>query len=87
MSPLYPVYSPKTDLCVFVGGDENGETLYTVKPGQSDPPKRLEATRYDVKISRLSFSSDGRYVLFCNDRLNQLVEPGSTTASELTEPE
>jgi WD40 repeat protein len=87
VSPLYPVYSPKTDLCVFVGGDENGEALYTVKPGQSDPPKRLEATRYDVKISRLSLSSDGRYVLFCNDRLNQLVEPGSTTGSELTEPE
>ena len=87
VSPLYPVYSPKTDLCVFVGGDQNGEALYTVKPGQSDPPKRLEPTRYDVKLARLSFSSDGRYVLFCNDRLNQLSERGRTTAPEVTESE
>jgi len=69
MSPLYPVYSPKTDLCVFVGGNENGEALYTVKPGQFDPPKRLEPTGYDGKIARLAFSPDGRYVLFCSDRV------------------
>jgi len=87
VSPLYPVYSPKTDLCVFVGRDQNGEALYTIKPGQSDPPKRLEPTGYDVVISRLSFSSDGRYVLFCNDRLSQLAERDSTTAPELPESE
>ena len=87
VSPFYPVYSPRTDLCVFVGGDHRGEALYSIKPGQSDPPKRLEPTGYDGKIARLSFSPDGRYVVFCSDRFNQLAERGSTTASELTEPE
>ncbi len=68
ISPLYPVYSPKTDLCVFVGEDENGGALYSVKPGQLEPPKRLEPGGYDGKIARLAFSPDGRYVVFCSDR-------------------
>ncbi len=68
MSPLYPVYSPKTDLCVFVGGSEDGEALYSVKPGQLELPKRLEPSGHDGKIARLAFSPDGRYVLFCSDR-------------------
>ena len=68
VAPLYPVYSPKTDLCVFVGEDENGKALYSVKPGQLEPPKRLEPTGYDGKIASLAFSPDGRYVLFCSDR-------------------
>jgi Tol biopolymer transport system component len=80
MSPLYPVYSPQTDLCVFVGGDENGEALYTVKPGQFELPKRLEPTGYDRKIARLAFSPDGRYVLFCSDRLIQ-PEPATERTS------
>lgn len=85
VSPFYPVYSPETDLCVFVGRDQNGEALYAVKPGQSDPPKRLEPARYDVILSRLSFSSDGRHVLFCSDRNNQADEWDSTTPPEVTE--
>ncbi len=90
ISPLYPVYSPKTDLCVFVGRDEDGEALYTVKPGQFDPPKRLEQPRDgDGKIARLAFSPDGRYVLFCSDRLNQPAGGRSTTLAlpKATAPE
>lgn len=88
MSPMYPVYSPRTDLCVFVGRDENGEALYTVKSGQLDVPKRLEPTGYDGKIARLAFSPDGRYVLFCSDRVTrgEPVAEATSTASGYWSP-
>ncbi len=64
----YPVYSPKTRCCVFVGKDDRAMALYVVYTGQFDPPKRLESGGYDNKIAALAFSPDGRYVLFCSDR-------------------
>lgn len=67
-----PVYSAKTGRCVFIGKDENGMALYMVQPSRFDPPKRLEPNRYDHKMARPVFSPDGRYVLFCSDRLHWL---------------
>jgi beta-lactamase regulating signal transducer with metallopeptidase domain/Tol biopolymer transport system component len=73
VDPAYPVYSAKTERCVFVGENENGAALYTVRAGQSDPPKRLEPSGYDGKIASLAFSPDGRFVLFCSDRLKRTL--------------
>ncbi|QDU08391.1 M56 family metallopeptidase [Gimesia aquarii] len=66
----YPIFSPTTDRCVFVGKTKAGMALYSVQPGSFDPPQRLESDNLglDKKIASLTFSPDGRYVLFCSDR-------------------
>lgn len=66
VEPLYPVYSPHSRLCVFVGRDKKGQALYSVEPGKL--PRRLEAERYDTKIASLAFSPGGEYLLFASDR-------------------
>jgi Tol biopolymer transport system component len=64
--PLYPVYSPATCRCVFVGRSKDGQALYAFQPGNR--PQRLEGGTGDGKIAGLALSPDGRYLLFCSDR-------------------
>ncbi|MDR3618727.1 MAG: protein kinase [Paludisphaera borealis] len=68
--PRWPVISPSTGDCYFVGDEGNTRTLYSLSTG-SDGPGRVAAL--DVgghKLSGLSFSPDGRYLLFASDRLD-----------------
>jgi Tol biopolymer transport system component len=69
LRPLWPVYSPSTRRCVFVGVGPEGMALYSIEPGQAGKPKRLEAGPLDGLIGGLGFSPDGRYLLFCSTRL------------------
>jgi Tol biopolymer transport system component len=68
MKPLWPVYSPSTRRCVFVGIQPKGMALYVVDKGQSGQAKRLEPDGLDRQIGGLAFSPDGRYLLFCSNR-------------------
>jgi Tol biopolymer transport system component len=70
MKPLWPVYSPSTHRCVFVGVKPQGMALYSVEKGQSGHAKRLEPDGLDRQIGGLAFSPDGRYLLFCSNRTN-----------------
>jgi RNA polymerase sigma factor (sigma-70 family) len=68
----YPIYSARTRHCVFVGQGPKGKALYEVPHGKvAGPPMRLEPEGYDSTIASLSYSPDGRYVLFCSDRPNR----------------
>jgi RNA polymerase sigma factor (sigma-70 family) len=69
VEPMYPVYSPRTKRCVFVGREKQGQALYSFEHGNADPPQRMEPGELDGKIASLTLSPDGRYVLFCSDRL------------------
>ncbi|WP_165067193.1 TolB family protein [Paludisphaera rhizosphaerae] len=81
-NPSYPIYSPVTGRCVFVSREPQGMALYSIQRGTFGPPKRLEAQGFDNKIASLEFSPDGRYVLFCSDRLDRRAHAavGSTLA-------
>jgi hypothetical protein len=69
LKTYYPLYSPVTRRCVFVGIDsQKGQAFYTFRRGQTDPPRRLEDVPPDRMIQDTSMSPDGRYVLFCSTR-------------------
>jgi Tol biopolymer transport system component len=70
--PRSPVYSPETNTCVFVGGQEGkGLALYSIQRGKPGPPRRLEPEGSENLLSSLSFSPGGRFVAFSSDRPDQ----------------
>ena len=69
--PLWPIYSPDTRRCVFIGSDGTNRRLYSVKRGESRQARRLETGLFNEQLSDLSFSPDGRYLLFAADRPDQ----------------
>jgi Tol biopolymer transport system component len=73
--PSFPIFSPATGRCVFVGSEDGkGSALYgfvhspATTPSAPQPPKRLEQRGLDKVIQDLTFSPDGRYVVFASDR-------------------
>ena len=83
VDPLDPVYCRATKICAFAGSDAHGMAIYTLRAGKAGLPKRIERTGYDRTIRDLTFSPDGRYVLFYRnrtDRTRQEVEPPGTPA-------
>jgi hypothetical protein len=68
VAPYYPLFLASTRRCVFVGKNAQGMAFYTFRPGQADPPRRLEPEGYDGLIQDVGMSPDGRYVLFASDR-------------------
>jgi hypothetical protein len=75
VTPSCPIYSPVTRRCVFVGTEEGkGSALYSFVHAKADsgkpqdPPRRLEPQGFDKLIQDLTFSPDGRFVVFASDR-------------------
>jgi Tol biopolymer transport system component len=66
--PSYPIYSPATRRCVFVGAERKGSALFCIEEGKSSPPERLEPEGFDPFLSDLTFSPDGRYVVFGSNK-------------------
>lgn len=67
--PAFPIYSPETGRCVFVGKENGkGSALYTFERGNPKSIRRLEKEGFDAKIEDLAFSPDGRFVLFSSNR-------------------
>jgi Tol biopolymer transport system component len=66
--PYYPLYSPRTRRCVFVGIEPRGMALYSFQQGRPERPRRLGPEGLDTLIQDTALSPDGRYVLFCSTR-------------------
>jgi Tol biopolymer transport system component len=81
-NPSYPIFSPITRRCVFVGREPKGMALYSVQQGSFGPPKRLEPKGYDHNIAGLEYSPDGRYVLFGSDRPDRLARESAPNAED-----
>ncbi|MFI4847988.1 MAG: hypothetical protein ACIAZJ_02745 [Gimesia chilikensis] len=43
--------------------------MYAINLTELGPPRRLEPGQQDQKLLSLSMSPDGRFVLFCSDRV------------------
>jgi len=69
LTPTHPVYDKKSNRCVFVGRDNKGKALYEFQADAGKTPKRLEPDGGDSRLASLAFSPDGRFVLFCSERL------------------
>ena len=67
VTPRWPAYQPKARRCFFVGEEPTKRTLFSVQRGESGRAKPLEAG-YNSRAGGLSFSPDGRYLLFCANR-------------------
>ncbi len=68
VTPRWPVYRTDMRRCFFVGVEPMKRTLFSVQRGGSGRAKRMEAQGYDDYLGGLSFSPDGRYLLFCGNR-------------------
>jgi RNA polymerase sigma factor (sigma-70 family) len=68
VTPRWPVYSPETRRCIFIGIEPNKRTLYSLERGKSRRAKPLETTGQDEVIGFLALSPDGRYLLFSSNR-------------------
>jgi Tol biopolymer transport system component len=68
VTPRCPVYRPETGRCLFIGVEPKKRTLYSVERGKSRRAKQVEAKGQDEAIGFLSFSPDGRYLLFSSNR-------------------
>jgi RNA polymerase sigma factor (sigma-70 family) len=69
--PRWPVYRPDTRQCFFVGEEPKKRAIYMVERGESRPARRLEVVEYPrerQQLAGLSFSPDGRYLLFKANR-------------------
>jgi Tol biopolymer transport system component len=68
ITPRWPIYQPETRRCIFIGVEPMKRTLFSFQRGEPGRVKRLEPKGYDDRMGGLSFSPDGRYLLFCANR-------------------
>ncbi len=61
----YPVYSKATGQCIFVGRNDTETTLYSLRADSSAPPQPIAGVGIHETVVNLSFSPDGRYLLYC----------------------
>jgi Tol biopolymer transport system component len=68
VKPTWPVYSPATGKCLFVGAGSEGMALYAVERGKSTKAARVEPGGLKDRVAGLSLSPGGRFLLFCSTR-------------------
>src|SRR5262249_23040174 len=72
VAPRWPVYRPDTRQCFFAGEEPKQRSLYMVRRGE--PVRAIQLVVEQQRpghvqhLSGLSFSPDGRYLLFCANR-------------------
>jgi WD40 repeat protein len=66
--PRWPLFSPYSGICYFVGVEPNRRTLFSVRRGGSGRAMPVESLGQDDKLGGLAFSPDGRYLLFGANR-------------------
>ena len=64
----WPLYLPGTGTCYFVGVEGNRRTLLSIKRGEGGPAAAVEGEGHEDELGGLSFSPDGRYLLFGANR-------------------
>ena len=68
VTPRWPIYWPETRRCYFIGVEPNKRTLYSLERGKLRRAKQVEAQGQDEQLGGITFSPDGRYLLFHSDR-------------------
>jgi hypothetical protein len=73
VTPRWPVYRPDTRRCFFTGEEPMKRTLFTVQRGEALRARRMEVVEHQrpphhQQLGGLSFSPDGRYLLFSANR-------------------
>jgi hypothetical protein len=68
VTPRWPVYQADRHRCIFIGVEPLKRTLFSFERGESGRIMRLEPKGYNDELGGLSFSPDGRYLLFCGNR-------------------
>jgi hypothetical protein len=73
VTPRWPIYRPETRQCFFVGEEPKKRTLYSVRRGESLRARPMGVVEYSrpgqhQQLAGLSFSPDGRYLLFSANR-------------------
>ena len=66
----WPLFSPSSGVCFFVGDEGSKRTLYSLSPGGGRQGHLSALEVGGPKLSGLSLSPDGRYLLFDADRLD-----------------
>ena len=76
----WPLYSPSSGTCYFVGVDGNKRTLLSIKRGAGGRAAAIEGENQEDLLGGLSFSPDGRYLLFGANRPDRAaaLAPSST---------
>jgi hypothetical protein len=64
----WPLFSPRTNTCYFVGVEGSKRTLLSIKRGERGPAVALEAEGQEDDLGGLCLSPDGRYLLFGANR-------------------
>ena len=73
VTPRWPAYRPDTRRCFFTGEEPMKRTLFAVQRGDSARATRMELVEHQrpghyQQLGGLSFSPDGRYLLFSANR-------------------
>ena len=64
----WPLYLPSTGTCYFVGVEGNRRTLLSIQRGEHGTASAVEGGGHEDELGGLSFSPDGRYLLFGANR-------------------
>ena len=75
--PRWPVVSPFSRDCFFIGDEGNTRTLYSFSPDVGGQGRLSALEVGGPKLSGLSLSGDGRYLLFDSDRLDREPRGGA----------
>jgi len=67
----WPLFSPSSGDCFFVGDEGSKRTLYFLSSGAGGPERPTPLEIGGPKLSGLSLSPDGRYLLFASDRVRR----------------
>jgi Tol biopolymer transport system component len=79
----WPLYSPSSGICYFVGVAGNKRTLYAVKPGDDGRAVAVEGQGHEDELGGLTFSPDGRYLLFGANRPDRAAAAAETRETGL----
>jgi RNA polymerase sigma factor (sigma-70 family) len=68
VTPRWPLYRPETRRGFFIGVEPDKRSLYSLESGQPGRAKLVLAASLDQQLGAISFSPDGRYLLFHANR-------------------
>jgi Tol biopolymer transport system component len=77
----WPLFSPSTGMCYFVGVEGNRRTLLSISRGTRGQLFAEEGEGHEDELGGLTFSPDGRYLLFGANRPDRAGTPAPESTS------